>query len=96
MTIANEKRVVEKMIRLYCRKKEHNAELCAGCSELLTYACQRLERCRFDDQKPSCKRCPVHCYKPEMRAKIREVMRFSGPRMMLYHPIAAIKHLLGN
>ncbi|MBS7408387.1 MAG: nitrous oxide-stimulated promoter family protein, partial [Prevotellamassilia sp.] len=38
--------------------------------------------------------CPIHCYRPEMKDKIRHVMRWAGPRMMVYHPFAAIKHLL--
>jgi len=29
-----------------------------------------------------------------MREKIREVMRFSGPRMLFHHPIAAIRHVV--
>jgi hypothetical protein len=29
-----------------------------------------------------------------MREKIREVMRFSGPRMIFHHPIMAIRHLI--
>ena len=44
----------------------------------------------------ACKNCPVHCYKPEMREQIRIVMRWAGPRMLFYKPIAAIKHLLGK
>ena len=36
----------------------------------------------------------IHCYKPDMKEKMREVMRYAGPRMMWYHPIAAIKHLI--
>lgn len=91
--IQQEQNTVEQMIRLYCRKKEGNAELCSSCGELLEYAHIRLSQCSFGEKKPMCKLCPVHCYKPEMRAKIREVMRFSGPRMLLYHPIMAIRHL---
>jgi len=41
-----------------------------------------------------CKKCPIHCYKPDMRVKMRAVMRWAGPRMVLYHPIEAIKHLI--
>ena len=37
-----------------------------------------------------------HCYKPEMRERIRQVMRYSGPRMITKHPVAAIRHLLGR
>ena len=67
--------------------------LCPQCQSLLAYAHQRLDRCKFGNAKPSCTRCPVHCYKPAMRQQIRQVMRYSGPRMLLHHPILAIKHL---
>lgn len=30
----------------------------------------------------------------EMREKIRAVMRFSGPRMIFHHPVAAVRHVL--
>ena len=61
--------------------------------ELEVYAYKRLDMCRFGNNKPNCKRCPIHCYKPEMREKIRQVMRYSGPRMIFHHPIAALRHL---
>lgn len=35
------------MIRLYCRRKEGNKELCPQCLELLEYARMRLSRCPF-------------------------------------------------
>ncbi len=89
-----EKHVVDLMIRLYCRKKEGNRELCADCKNLLVYAHKRLDSCKFGGGKPACKKCHVHCYKPEMRERIRKVMRYAGPRMMLYHPVAAIRYLL--
>ena len=92
--IDEEKRTVEKMVRLYCRRKEGNRELCPSCSELLEYAVVRLSRCRFGNDKSTCQKCPVHCYKPMMRDKMREVMRWAGPRMMLYHPVDAIRHLV--
>ena len=81
------------MIRLYCRRKEGNIHLCSQCRELEEYAHQRLSACRYGEKKTSCKKCSTHCYKRDMREKIREVMRFSGPRMILYHPIEAIRHL---
>lgn len=90
----NEKRVVGQMIELYCRKKHHSRELCHECSELLDYANQRVNKCPFMETKTFCSNCKVHCYKPEMRERIREVMRFSGPRMIFYHPYLAIKHLV--
>ncbi|MDD6852029.1 MAG: nitrous oxide-stimulated promoter family protein [Bacteroidales bacterium] len=92
--IEEEKMVVEQMIHLFCRKHEGHPELCPSCRELLNYAHSRLDRCCFGEDKPTCKKCPIHCYRPEMKEKIKQVMRWSGPRMILYHPLAAIKHLL--
>ena len=92
--IDEEKRVVEQMIRLYCRKQEGNKELCAECQELLQYATARLEHCKFGEKKTTCKQCPIHCYRPQMKEQMRKVMRWAGPRMILYHPIAAIKHII--
>ena len=92
--IKEEQRVVEQMIRLYCRKKEGNEELCPGCQELLQYAAARLERCKFGENKPTCKKCPIHCYRPQMKERMCKVMRWAGPRMILHHPVAAIRHVM--
>lgn len=92
--IAHEKKVVELMIRLYCRKKEKHTTLCSDCEELLQYAHVRLDRCPFNEKKKACKQCTIHCYKPEMRKRMQLVMRFSGPRMILYAPWTVIRHLL--
>ena len=91
--IDEEKRTVEQMIRLYCRLKEGNKILCVECTTMLEYARKRLDHCKFGNSKTTCRKCPVHCYKPEMRERMKDVMRFSGPRMMWYYPIDAIKHL---
>ncbi|MBQ8270834.1 MAG: nitrous oxide-stimulated promoter family protein [Bacteroidaceae bacterium] len=91
--IESEKKTVEQMIRLYCRLHEGNATLCPECSSLLAYALKRLTQCKFGEKKSTCRKCPIHCYKPEMRERMQQVMRFSGPRMLWHHPIAALRHL---
>ena len=70
------------------------AELLKEDEELLRYAHARLDHCPFGEKKSACKECTVHCYKPVMRERMRQVMRFSGPRMLLYAPWQAIRHLL--
>ena len=90
-----EKELVSQMIDLYCRKKHGNKHgLCVECTELDIYARQRSDKCPFMETKTFCSNCKVHCYKPVMREKIREVMRFSGPRMIFYHPITAVRHVI--
>ena len=90
-----EERTIAAMIRLYCRNRHDGAsDLCGECAALLDYARQRLVHCRYGVDKPTCARCPVHCYKPVLREQIRAVMRYSGPRMAPRHPVLAAAHLL--
>ena len=89
-----EKETVSLMIRLYCRKKHGGKTLCTDCAALDAYARQRSDKCPFMETKTFCSNCKVHCYKNDMREKIREVMRFSGPRMIFHHPIMAIRHVI--
>ena len=90
-----EKKTVALMIRLYCNKKHRTKKkLCSECQALQDYAIQRSDKCPFMETKTFCSNCKVHCYKKDMREKIREVMRFSGPRMILYHPVMAVRHVI--
>jgi len=75
----SEKKVVTIMIHMYCRSKHGKKDaLCYDCNELRTYALSRLEHCPYGEDKPTCNTCPIHCYKSDMRARIKKVMRFSG------------------
>lgn len=101
-----ETRTISQMIALHCAAvhdvkdravASHCGELvCPECKELDDYAVLRTQRCRKMERKTSCEECGNHCYKPEMREKIRSVMRYSGPRMLGKHPIAAVRHLIGK
>jgi hypothetical protein len=93
--IVKEKRIIKTMINIYC-KKTHNSkgELCSECSELLEYAHKRLDFCKFGDEKKFCSNCPIHCYKKDMKVKVKDVMRFSGPRLIFHEPLEVIKHII--
>lgn len=93
--LEHEKATVRLMLRLYCKNKHHSPDgLCSECQKLSDYAMARLTHCKFGENKPTCGKCPVHCYKPEMRQRIIEVMRYSGPKMLFSHPLAALRHLI--
>ena len=79
-----------------CQVGHGGPGLCGECRELLEYSLARLEHCKFGNTKTKCHKCPVHCYRPDMREKIRTVMRFSGPRMLLYHPLEALRYLFSR
>ena len=79
-----------------CQVGHDGPGLCGECRELLEYSLARLEHCKFGNAKTKCHKCHVHCYRPDMREKIRTVMRFSGPRMLLYHPLEALRYLFSR
>jgi predicted amidophosphoribosyltransferase len=88
-----ERHTIRAMMEIYCRAHHQpEDELCPECRELLAYAMQRIDKCTFRTDKPTCAKCPIHCYKPIMREKVRRVMRYAGPRMMLFHPFLSILH----
>lgn len=93
---AKEKKVSGLMIELYCHRSHgtHKGELCSECAPLKEYVYSRIDHCPFMETKTFCSNCRVHCYRPDMREKIRAVMRFSGPRMILYHPVMAVRHVV--
>lgn len=94
--IDREKKTINIMINIYCNKKHNHkkGELCSECSELLAYAHKRLDFCKFGEEKKFCSKCQIHCYKKDMKAKIKEVMKFSGPRLIIHNPIDVMRHII--
>jgi len=83
------------MMQIYCHARHgHPGGLCPECKALQDYAAARLAKCPFQENKTTCANCPIHCYTPAKREKIREVMKFAGPRMTYRHPVLALFHLL--
>lgn len=92
-----EQNLVEEMIRLYCRKKHRSGKtICEDCQNLIQYARERVNRCPFMESKSFCSNCEVHCYNASMREKIRQVMRYCGPRLIFYHPRVAVEHIFST
>jgi hypothetical protein len=93
--MAREQRTVEAMIELYCHGQHGTGKaLCGDCTALLSYARKRLSNCPFQEGKTTCARCVVHCYRPDKRERIRAVMRYSGPRMLIHRPVLSLLHLV--
>jgi len=81
------------MTKMYCLSHHSDKDICIKCEDFLKYAKKRLENCKFGEMKPTCNKCPVHCYKKEMRELAKTIMRFSGPKMIRKHPYLALIHL---
>ena len=96
--IRNEKATVRKLIRLYCvaHHQTPKGQLCEHCQTIFGYACDRIDSCKFGIDKPTCQNCPVHCYSKDMKEGIKNIMRYSGPRMIYKHPIDTANHFINK
>ncbi len=84
------------MVEIYCGRHHapDRSALCPDCAGFLGYVDRRLEKCPYGPEKPTCARCPIHCYKPQPRTLAREIMRYAGPRMVWRHPWLSLMHAL--
>lgn len=94
--IEDEKNNIEFMINLYCKKNHKEIGLCNDCQELLTFAKMRIDKCPVKETKTFCSSCHIHCYPKVKRESIRTIMKWSGPRMLIYNPPLAIKHIINT
>lgn len=95
--IERETKTIQIMVAIYCQHHHHlTVSDCDECSNLQQYALERLQNCPYEEGKTSCKKCPIHCYKPGMKDEVKRVMRFSGPRMTLRHPILTLFHFVDD
>lgn len=92
---AMEAKTVRAMIIMYCLSHHQGSkqQLCSACRQVEQYALARIDKCPWGELKPVCSTCEVHCYKLDMREQIKEIMRYSGPRMLRHHPVLAIRYL---
>ncbi|MGI6590094.1 MAG: nitrous oxide-stimulated promoter family protein [Eggerthellaceae bacterium] len=88
-----EARVLTTMVELYCRFHHRGSTPCSDCADLIDYSLARIRACPREYEKTFCSSCPHPCYQPAMRERIRKVMRWSGPRMIFFHPVLAMRHL---
>ena len=90
-------RLIGKFIEFYCAGKHGDAKqmpvplpaglgerrLCPECTSFLEYAITKRMKCPQEAQKPTCKHCRIHCYAGPQLVKIKEIMAYSGRRLML-------------
>lgn len=101
-------RLVGKFVEVFCSDKHPGVErqafmlpenlgtylLCAECAGFMSYAVDRRLKCPLEAEKPSCKHCRIHCYAAPQRARIREIMAYSGRRLMMRGRVDYLWHYL--
>lgn len=89
-------RVIGRFTEVWCAGHEHSGregfalpgnlkplQLCPECAAFVAYAVQKRKNCPLEAEKPSCKHCRIHCYGPQQRALVKQIMAWSGRRMIL-------------
>ena len=84
--IEREMRMLDKMIQMFCQNNHNSSNLCDSCRELKEYAFKRLVSCPFAEDKPVCSNCKIHCYNKNQQERIKKVMRYTGPKMLMKYP----------
>jgi len=93
--LQKELNTIRAMVKLFC--KDHHKpgdRICNECSELISYAGERLRNCPCGENKSTCGKCAIHCYNKDMQKKVVDIMRYAGPRMAWKHPVMAIQHFI--
>ena len=75
-------------------KRKRQKEIMLVSQMIKLYCHKNHTKCRFMKSKTFCSNCKIHCYSPEMRDKIQKVMRYSGPRIFIYHPVLCLRHVI--
>ena len=101
-------RLLGKFVQVYCAGK-HGAivrepfalpgglgqrSLCPDCADFLRYAVARRMKCPLEEEKPTCKRCRIHCYARPQREKVREIMGYAGRRLIMRGRLDYLFHYL--
>ena len=90
-------KLLGKFTEIFCRAKHRNAEfirvslpaalgvrtICPECRSFLEYAIAKRLTCPLEAEKPTCKKCRIHCYDRQRRDKVREIMSYVGRRMVM-------------
>lgn len=90
-------RLIGTFVEVYCAGRHGSSErslfclpagvggrrLCSECAEFMAYAVARRMKCPLEAGKPSCKHCRVHCYTKANLAKVKEIMAYSGKKLLL-------------
>ena len=93
--IAKDVETIRIMTEIFCHAHHDTKEgMCPECEDFYLYAVKRLACCPFGEKKPVCGSCKIHCFGNVYKEKAKEIMAFSGPRLILKHPYLSFRHLV--
>ena len=99
-------RLIGTFVEVYCSGKHSGADktalplpgglgerhLCPECASFMQYAVTRRIKCPLEAEKPTCKHCRIHCYSRPNLEKVKEIMAYSGRKLILRGRLDYIWH----
>ena len=92
----NDIKIIARFTEVWCAGQHHDNrqpvtvhpglqpfKLCPDGTAFLQYAVKKRLCCPLEAEKPTCRRCRIHCYAPQQRALVKQIMAWSGKRMIL-------------
>jgi Nitrous oxide-stimulated promoter len=90
-------RVIGRFVEVFCTGKHGSVlrsefklpeglgsiNLCVECAGFTDYAIARRLKCPLQSENPVCKHCTIHCYSPEQRKRMQEIMAYSGRKLIM-------------
>ena len=94
---AHDLKTLEAIGRIYCSAHHDSAEhdeagLCPSCREAVSATFERASNCP-NHQTGNCEDCEIKCQRGDAQARIRQIMRYSAPRMLFRHPLMTLEYL---
>lgn len=97
-TVPKEKENIRKTFGVYCNANHGTTDnkLCPKCTALLTTVMLKIQRCPYSISKPICDACETPCFGENATNEFRAVMKAGQKKMILSHPLMAVKHKLAG
>ena len=96
--VPKEKENIRKTFGVYCNANHGTTDnkLCPKCTALLTTVMLKIQRCPYGIAKPICDACETSCFGEVPTNEFRAVMKAGQKKMLLSHPLMAVKHKLAS
>lgn len=94
---ARDLKTLEAIGRIFCNAHHPDADrdeagLCPACRNTIDATFARTATCP-NHQRSNCEDCAVKCQRGDAQARIKEIMRYSAPRMLFRHPLMTLEYL---
>ncbi len=92
-----DRRTLQAIGRIYCQgnhaeRGKDVAGMCSECGAAIEQTLARAEACPHGHEG-NCQDCATPCQRGEAQERIKAIMRYAAPRMLVRHPLMTLEYL---